>query len=142
MNDPGYHAGKRTGKPAPGLPVFVVQEHDARTHHFDFRLEHGGVLKSWAVPRGVPTTPGERRLAVETEDHSLEFAHFEGTIPEGEYGAGTVRIWDFGHFTEEAWENDRIEVVLEGKKLHGRYVFVRFKKAGENQWLLLKARDG
>jgi DNA ligase D-like protein (predicted ligase)/DNA ligase D-like protein (predicted 3'-phosphoesterase) len=121
--------------------VFVVQEHHARRLHFDFRLEREGVLKSWAVPKGMPETDGDRRLAVETEDHPLDYASFEGVIPKGQYGAGTVKIWDKGEYELKVWEEDKIEVSLRGQRLHGWYVLVRFKKAGEKQWVLLKAKD-
>ncbi|MBM5804821.1 MAG: ATP-dependent DNA ligase [Candidatus Verstraetearchaeota archaeon] len=120
---------------------FVVHEHHARRLHYDFRLEKGGVLKSWAVPKGLPEEPGEKRLAIEVEDHSLKYREFEGTIPEGQYGAGTVRIWDKGSYEPLVWSKDTIEFVLSGDRLHGRYVLTRFKKAGERQWLLLKAKD-
>lgn len=119
--------------------IFVVQEHHARRLHYDLRLERDGVLKSWAVPKGPPEKSGIRRLAVEVEDHPLEYGGFEGTIPEGEYGAGTVRIWDRGVYEPLAWEEDKIEFLLRGERLSGRYVLVRLKKAGENDWLLLKA---
>jgi bifunctional non-homologous end joining protein LigD len=121
--------------------VFVVQEHHARRLHFDFRLERAGVLKSWAVPKGMPETEGDRRLAVETEDHPLDYASFEGVIPKGQYGAGTVKIWDRGGYEMKLWEEDKIEVSLNGQRLRGRYVLVRFKKAGDKQWVLLKAKD-
>jgi len=121
-------------------PRFVVQEHYARSHHFDFRLERDGVLKSWAVPRGMPAAPGEKRLAVETEDHPLEYATFEGEIPEGEPGAGTVSLWDSGSLRVLLWGEERIEVVLEGARLQGKYVLFRFRKAGERDWLLLRAK--
>jgi DNA ligase D-like protein (predicted ligase)/DNA ligase D-like protein (predicted 3'-phosphoesterase) len=127
-------------KPSEGR-VFVVQEHHARRLHFDFRLEREGVLKSWAVPKGVPETDGDRRLAVETEDHPLDYAGFEGVIPPGQYGAGTVKIWDKGEYELKVWEEDKIEFSLSGQRLRGRYVLVRFKKAGEKQWVLLKAKD-
>jgi bifunctional non-homologous end joining protein LigD len=120
--------------------TFVVQEHHARRLHYDLRLEKDGVLKSWAVPKGLPEA-GEKRLAVETEDHPLEYRRFEGTIPKGQYGAGTVKIWDRGSYELKVWEKDKIEFTLIGEKLHGRYVLARFKKAGDKQWLLLKARD-
>jgi len=123
--------------------VFVVQEHAARRHHFDLRLEHGGVLVSFAVPKEVPLEPGEKRLAVRTENHPLAYAAFEGTIPEGEYGAGEVSIWDRGSCELVEWnDEEKIEVVLRGERLKGRYVLVRFRKAGENDWLLLKAKEG
>ena len=134
--EPGGQQG-----PSGGHPVFVVQEHQASHHHFDLRLEHGGVLKSWAIPKGMPEKPGDRRLAVETEDHPLEYATFEGTIPEGEYGAGEVTIWDQGLFEPLSWEQDKIEVVMQGSRISGRYVLVRFRKAGENQWLIFKAKE-
>jgi DNA ligase D-like protein (predicted 3'-phosphoesterase) len=120
---------------------FVVQEHHARRLHYDLRLEKDGVLKSWAVPKGIPEEIGKRRLAVAVEDHPLDYGKFEGTIPKGEYGAGNVRIWDKGSFQIKAWLENKIEFIVCGERLHGRYVLARFKKAGENQWLLLKARD-
>jgi DNA ligase D-like protein (predicted 3'-phosphoesterase) len=121
--------------------IFVIQEHHSRRLHYDFRLESGGALRSWAVPKGIPENTRERRLAVETEDHPLEYANFEGTIPKGEYGAGTVIIWDKGHFTTKLWEDDKIEVTLDGQRLKGRYILVRLKKAGDKDWLLLKGKD-
>jgi len=121
--------------------AFVVQEHHARQLHYDFRLEKEGVLKSWAVPKGVPETGGDKRLAVETENHPLDYASFEGTIPQGQYGAGTVKIWDKGEYELKVWEKDKIEFTLNGQRLHGRYVLARFKKAGEKQWVLLKTKD-
>ena len=121
--------------------AFVVQEHHARRLHYDLRLEKDGVLKSWAVPKGIPEKPGEKRLAVETEDHPLEYRSFEGTIPEGQYGAGTVRIFDSGTYETKVWNENMVEVTLYGQRLHGRYVLARFKKAGEKQWLLLKAKE-
>ena len=121
--------------------LFVVQEHHATHLHYDLRLESEGVLRSWAVPKGIPEKPGVRHLAVETEDHPLEYATFEGTIPEGEYGAGAVKIWDSGVFEPLIWEKDKIEVVMKGDRLSGRYVLVRFKRAGERDWLLFKAKD-
>ena len=129
-------------KDEPGdYPCFVIQEHDASHHHFDLRLEREGVLKSWAVPKGIPQQSGEKRLAVATEDHPLEYADFEGTIPEGEYGAGTVSIWDTGLYEPLVWEEEKIEVVMNGDRIKGRYVLVRFKSAGEKEWLLLKAKE-
>lgn len=123
------------------VPVFVVQEHHSSHHHFDLRLEHEGVLVSWAVPKGIPELPGKKHLAVRTEDHPLAYAVFEGAIPEGEYGAGQVKIWDRGTFSPIAWGEDRIEFTLEGERLQGRYLLVRFKKAGEQEWLILKVKD-
>lgn len=122
------------------MKVFVVQEHHARRLHYDFRLERNGVLKSWAVPKGFPESSDEKRLAVETEDHPLEYANFEGTIPAGQYGAGTVKIWDKGSYETKVWNENMIEFNLDGKKLKGRFVLVRLKKAGEKNWLLLKGK--
>ncbi|MBT8506954.1 ATP-dependent DNA ligase [Methanomicrobiaceae archaeon CYW5] len=121
----------------------MVQEHAARRHHFDFRLEHDGVLVSFAVPKNVPLEPGEKRLAVRTDDHPLAYAEFEGTIPEGEYGAGEVVLWDRGSYELVEWnDEEKIEVVLHGNRLEGKYALVRFRKAGKNDWLLLKAKEG
>jgi bifunctional non-homologous end joining protein LigD len=122
--------------------IFVVQEHHARRLHYDLRLEKDGVLKSWAVPKGIPQSSGERRLAMQVEDHPYEYAGFEGTIPEGQYGAGTVKIWDKGTYEPKLWEDDKIEFTLNGRKLKGSYVLVRLKRAKEdNAWLLLKGKD-
>jgi len=120
---------------------FVVQEHHARNLHYDLRLEKNGVLRSWAVPKGLPEQPGDKRLAVETEDHPLEYRAFEGTIPKGQYGAGTVRIFDNGTYEPKVWNENIIEFTLKGKRFQGKYVLTRFKKAGEKQWLLLKAKE-
>jgi bifunctional non-homologous end joining protein LigD len=121
--------------------LFVVQEHHARRLHYDLRLENGGVLKSWAVPKGMPESADQKRLAVETEDHPLDYANFEGTIPKGQYGAGTVKIWDKGMYELKVWDEKMVEFTLKGQKLTGRYVLVRLKKAGEKNWLLLKGRE-
>lgn len=120
---------------------FVVQEHDARSLHYDLRLEKEGVLKSWAVPKGIPEKSGVKRLAVQTEDHPLDYGWFEGEIPKGQYGAGTVKIWDKGVYVDKLWEEDKIEFVLHGGRLRGSYVLIRLKRSGEKNWLLLKARD-
>ncbi len=117
---------------------FVVQEHHAHRLHYDFRLERDGVLKSWAVPKGIPATAGEKHLAVAVEDHPLEYITFEGSIPEGEYGAGTVTVWDSGTYESKHWDAEKIEVVLHGQRLSGIYVLVKFKRAGDKDWLLLK----
>jgi bifunctional non-homologous end joining protein LigD len=129
------------GGPAAGGGLYVVQEHHARRLHYDMRLEKDGVLKSWAVPKGLPSETGEKRLAIEVEDHPIEYGSFEGRIPEGEYGAGTVSIWDRGKYQTLTWDNDTVEVVITGERLSGRYVLTRFKKAGEKQWLLFKAKE-
>ena len=108
-------------------PTFVVQEHHARALHWDFRLERDGVLASWAVPKGLPLQRGLRRLAVRTEDHPMEYAHFEGSIPEGEYGGGDVRLWDRGTYECLKWSEREVMVDLHGAVAHGRYVLVRTK---------------
>jgi len=120
---------------------FVLHEHFAKHHHFDFRLERDGVLKSWAVPKGIPEKPGERRLAIETEDHPLDYIDFAGTIPEGEYGAGEVKIADHGNYDTLNWNTDRIEFVLHGERFRGKYNLLRFKKAGEKEWIVLKGKS-
>jgi DNA ligase D-like protein (predicted 3'-phosphoesterase) len=131
----------------------VVQKHAAKKLHYDFRLEVEGVLKSWAVPKGPSLNPAEKRLAVPTEDHPLEYAHFEGVIPEGEYGAGTVLVWDIGTFrnlTEkkgkpvplaEAVAHGHVKVWLQGKKLRGGFSLTRFKTGKDEAWLLVKNQD-
>ncbi len=116
---------------------FVVQEHDARTHHYDFRLEMDGVLKSWAVPNGISTEPGERRLAVQVEDHDVDYINFEGEIEEGLYGAGTVSIWDRGRYDLVDRKDFKLVFNLHGKKLKGSYVLVHTK---EIMWLIMKMK--
>ena len=131
---------KATVEKKEGKLIFVIQEHHARRLHYDLRLEKDGVLKSWAVPKGIPEA-GQKVLAVETEDHPYEYGSFEGEIPKGQYGAGTVKIWDKGHYETKLWENDKIEVTLDGQRLHGRYILVRLKRAGDKDWLLLKGKE-
>ena len=121
-------------------PIFVIQEHHARCLHFDLRLEHHGVLASWAVPKNLPTEPKDRRLAVNTEDHPLGYETFEGTIPKGEYGAGHMTIWDRGWYECEKWREDEIIVWLHGEKVSGRYVLVR-TSAEKNQWIVQYMKD-
>ncbi|MBO1269308.1 ATP-dependent DNA ligase [Arthrobacter cavernae] len=134
------------GAPNPPGGIFVIQEHNARRRHFDFRLEHDGVLVSWALPRGVPETPERNNLAVRTEDHPLDYAQFTGIIPKGEYGAGTVSIWDSGEFECEKWRDGKeVIATLTGKPgggLHGTKRFALIN-TGE-QWLihLMKDRPG
>jgi bifunctional non-homologous end joining protein LigD len=120
------------------MPRFVVQEHHARTHHFDFRLEKEGVYKSWAVPKGIPKDPGVKRLAVQVDDHDLSFGDFQGQIPEGQYGAGEVRIWDKGTYDVEEWTDARIAFTLHGDQAGGRFDLIRFKKGKPNEWLIIK----
>jgi len=134
-------------------PRFVIQKHDARRLHYDFRLEVDGVLKSWAVPKGPSTDPRERRLAVAVEDHPLEYGDFEGVIPEGEYGAGTVLVWDTGTYRnitendgeevplDKAIGNGHADVWLEGEKLRGGYALIRTKRHEGKDWLLVKMKD-
>jgi DNA ligase D-like protein (predicted 3'-phosphoesterase) len=119
------------------MPVYVVHEHWASHHHFDFRLEMDGVLKSWAVPKGVPGASGIRHLAMQVDDHTLDYGSFEGTIPEGRYGAGKVEIWDKGEFTLEERTPSLIRFTLHGPKLQGEYALV-LMNGGKGQWLLLK----
>jgi bifunctional non-homologous end joining protein LigD len=132
-------SGRRRGKE----PIFVVQRHDARRLHYDFRLERDGVLASWAVPKGVPLEPGKQHLAVHVEDHPLEYGNFEGEIPKGEYGAGTVEIWDRG--TYELLEDKKdggLTVRLHGDRLEGIWTLVPAKLSGDpKNWLILRKRD-
>lgn len=121
------------------VPRFVVQKHYARHLHYDFRLEMDGVLKSWAVPKGVPVEVGVKRLAVEVEDHPLSYIGFEGTIPEGMYGAGRVEVWDKGVYTLKYRSENKLEFALHGEKLRGEYVLLKFK---EKNWLLFKKKGG
>jgi DNA ligase D-like protein (predicted 3'-phosphoesterase) len=137
-------------------PLFVIQQHSARSMHFDFRLEADGALKSWAVPKGPSTNPRDKRLAMPTEDHPLEYVDFEGVIPKGEYGAGPVIIWDRGVYENRsvdkrgreisvgrAVENGNVKVYLHGQKISGGYGIVRTgSRGGERErWLLVKERD-
>ncbi len=143
--------GKGSGKGGKKKkPIFVIQKHDASNLHYDFRLEIDGTLKSWAVPKGPSPDPKQKRLAIETEDHPIAYAKFEGTIPEGEYGAGTVMVWDKGTFipttkkdgkelsAKKAYEKGHITFDLDGRKLKGGYALTSFK--GKN-WLLVKKKD-
>jgi DNA ligase D-like protein (predicted 3'-phosphoesterase) len=151
-------SGSRRGRRARGdEPIFVIQKHDATALHYDVRLEAGGVLKSWAVPKGPSTDPREKRLAMPTEDHPLEYADFEGVIPEGHYGAGPVIVWDTGTYRnlterdgrpvpmEKAVEEGHVVVWLEGAKLRGGYAFTRTGvgrgRTRRERWLLVKMKD-
>jgi DNA ligase D-like protein (predicted 3'-phosphoesterase) len=160
----GTYRGKRdfarTPEPSAGRrrrggrrPRFVVHQHDATTLHYDFRLEAAGVLKSWAVPKGPSTNPKDKRLAMPTEDHPLDYADFEGVIPEGEYGAGPVIVWDAGTYrslTEQdgrtvpvarAVEDGHVAVWLEGRKLSGGWALTRIGRGKRERWLLVKMDD-
>lgn len=123
---------RRRGK--KGAPRFVVQEHSARRLHWDLRLEHAGVAVSWAVPNGIPQDPSENRRAVHTEDHPLEYLEFEGEIPAGEYGAGTMRIWDEGTYECHKWEDGKIVLSFAGERLRGRYAL--FRAGSEKDWMI------
>lgn len=118
--------------------IYVIQKHDASHLHYDLRLEMDGVLKSWAVPKTPPTEPGIRRLAVEVEDHPVECADFEGAIPEGEYGAGTVEIWDKGSYTLLERKENKLMIEISGRRLEGVYYLIRFK--GRKNWLFFKKK--
>ena len=117
------------------MPRFVVHKHSARTLHYDLRLELDGTLRSWAVPKGPPETPGVKRLAVAVDDHALDYIDFEGTIPEGQYGAGEVEIWDTGTFDLTKRTETTISVIFHGKRLEGNYGFIRTK---DKNWLVFK----
>jgi len=143
-------AGRKRKRPNES-PIFVIQKHDASSLHYDFRLEIGGVLVSWAVPKGPSTDPAEKRLAMRTEDHPMEYADFEGVIPEGHYGAGTVIVWDTGTYhrlegkegkqktMEQSLKDGHIAVWLEGRRLKGGYAITRLGQ--KKRWLLVKIRD-
>jgi len=129
---------------------FVIQKHDATRLHYDFRLEMEGVLKSWAVPKGVPAQKGDKRLAMHVEDHPLEYGGFEGIIPEGNYGAGSVMLWDRGTYEVlgagplEALQKGKIHFRLDGKKLKGEWTLVRMRgreELGKEPWLLIKSGE-
>ena len=119
--------------------IFVVQRHEASTLHWDLRLSMDGVLKSWAVPKEPPANKGPRRLAIEVDDHDLSYHDFEGVIEEGKYGAGRVEIWDRGKYEMLDRKDTKMVINLKGERLSGKYVLLRFKKAGENAWLFFKA---
>ncbi len=140
-------------KISPDKPRFVIQKHDASKLHYDFRLEVNGVLKSWAIPKGPSTDPSQKRLAVPTEDHPVDYIDFEGIIPEGNYGAGTVIVWDTGTYRnlnkkdghevnmEESIDNGHVDIWLEGRKLKGGYALIRTGKGNRKFWLFLKKKD-
>ena len=126
---------------------FVIQKHRATRLHYDFRLEMEGVIRSWAIPKGPSFNPAEKRLAVLTEDHPMDYGGFEGVIPKGNYGAGNVIVWDNGTYEmvdpetpEKGWAKGKLHVVLKGKKLHGEWVLVRGSR-DPKQWIFFKVRD-
>lgn len=120
--------------------IFVVHKHQAQNLHWDFRLEHEGVLASWAVPKGPPEKIGEKRLAVQVEDHPFEYKDFAGDIPEGQYGAGYVEIWDSGTYEPIKWDEKVVGVVMIGKKMKGRYSLIKTHGYGKNSWILIKQK--
>lgn len=134
-------------------PIFVVQKHQSRRLHYDFRIETDGVLKSWAIPKGPSLKPGEKRLAVQVEDHPVDYASFEGVIPEGEYGAGQVIVWDKGNYRNvtiksgkaisvgNALEAGHLALFLYGQKLKGEYGLIRMGQKSSKNWLLIKKQD-
>src|SRR5579863_6869535 len=144
-------SGKSSALAAPKGPLhYVIQKHRATQLHYDFRLEFNGVLLSWAVPKGPSLDPSVKRLAMQVEDHPLEYGGFEGVIPEGEYGGGTVMVWDKGEWTpesediESALQKGDLKFTLHGKKLNGSWVLVRTRGFGSKtgkSWLLIKHRD-
>jgi len=119
---------------------FVVHEHYATTHHYDFRLEMNGVLRCWVVPKGIPVEVGFKKLAIAVEDHPLDYIDFEGEIEEGNYGAGKVSIWDEGTYELESEKDEKIVFFLNGKILHGKYVLLKTKGYQPNSWLIFKAK--
>jgi DNA ligase D-like protein (predicted 3'-phosphoesterase) len=118
---------------------FVIQKHDATHLHYDFRLEMDGVLKSWAIPKEPPTEPSIKRLAMQVGDHELSYIDFEGTIPEGEYGAGKVEVWDKGTYTLKHRDPNKIMFALHGQKLSGNYTLLRFKE--DKNWLFFRNKQ-
>src|SRR5580700_9087230 len=144
-------SGEPESRPVPAKDLlYVIQKHQASHLHYDFRLEWNGVLLSWAVPKGPSLDPSVKRLAMQVEDHPLEYGNFEGIIPEGEYGGGTVMVWDNGEWVPEsddveaALEKGDLKFTLEGKKLRGSWVLVRTRGFGSKtgkSWLLIKHRD-
>lgn len=139
--DPAKTTEPFNGETSLPHPIYAIQEHHASRLHWDLRLEFDGVLRSWALPKEPPTEEGIKRLAVEVEDHPLSYAAFQGEIPKGEYGAGTVKLWDNGTFEALEQEKDKILLRLIGKKLNGTYALVRTRMGGnEKNWLMFKKK--
>jgi DNA ligase D-like protein (predicted 3'-phosphoesterase) len=144
----GRQRRRRGARRSGGGPCFVIQHHAERSDHYDFRLEIDGVLVSWAIPKGPSTNPKVRRMARRTEDHPLEYAEFEGVIPDGEYGAGGVIVWDHGTYANRTeYEMTRclgrghLSFRLNGEKLRGGYALTRIREGEDETWLLIKRRD-
>jgi DNA ligase D-like protein (predicted 3'-phosphoesterase) len=123
------------------MPKFAVQKHKATNLHYDFRLELDNAAKSWAIPKEPSADDSVKRLAVQVEDHEISYMNFEGRIPEGQYGAGTVELWDKGTFELESRKENKLVFRLNGKKLKGRFTLLKFEKAGEKSWLFFKAKE-
>jgi len=128
--------GKEAGAEPAASGRFVVQEHHATRLHWDLRLEHDGALASWAVPNGIPTDPKRNHLAVRTEDHPLEYLEFHGEIPKGQYGAGSMTIWDSGTYEAEKWRDREVIATFNGERLRGRYALIKTGKPGPDDWLM------
>jgi bifunctional non-homologous end joining protein LigD len=154
FSDTAEPEGKKKAAQAKQL-AFVIQRHKASRLHYDFRLEMDGVLKSWAVPKGPSLNPGDKRLAMMVEDHPFDYKDFEGIIPEGNYGAGIVEIWDKGTYTsisddegvnhekllKQGLKSGNLKFTLNGKKLKGEFALVKLKSDEDNSWLLIKHKD-
>jgi DNA ligase D-like protein (predicted 3'-phosphoesterase) len=147
-SEPSHAGGRRSGR------RFVIQKHHASSLHYDFRLEFGGILASWAVPKGLSTDPRDKRLAIQTEDHPRSYIDFEGVIPQGEYGGGTVLVWDTGGYDnlrarkgpnsmsmERSHDDGLIEVCLHGEKLQGGWALKRIEGGRKPRWLIIKMDD-
>jgi len=145
-----FGGSKKKGK----KNIFVIQKHDASSLHYDFRIEVDGVLKSWAVPKGPSTNPKERKLAMPTEDHPLDYANFEGIIPENQYGGGTVMVWDAGTYENinkdengneipvvKSLKKGEVKISLNGKKIKGGYALIKTSKGKDARWMLIKMKD-
>lgn len=134
-------AKKNEPNPTQYTNRFVLHEHYASHHHFDFRLEKFGVLKSWALPKGMPKKVGDRNLAVQTPNHPLSYYDFKGVTPKGQYGAGTTYIADKGMYIQNKWTPTEISVMLQGKVYKGKYALIKLPKVGKNDWIIVKGAD-